>query len=74
VLAFSVVGLALLANVVSIALRSLPGPLRSYTNEPPLLLPMYLPFTWIIPVCVAGAFFGHVVVLRWALARHPAVA
>jgi hypothetical protein len=39
-----------------------------------LLLPMYLPFTWIIPICVAGALFGHVVVLRWALGRGAAVA
>jgi NAD-dependent SIR2 family protein deacetylase len=59
---------------VHIALRSLPGPLRTYTNEPRLLLPMYLPFTWIIPICVAGALFGHVVVLRWALGRRAAVA
>lgn len=67
VLAFNVIGLVLLFNVMSVALRSVPGPLRTYESEPPLLLPMSMPYTWIIPVCVAGAFFGHVVALRWWL-------
>lgn len=65
VLAFSIVGLVLLVNVMSVALRSVPGPLRTYTNQPPLLLPASAPYTWIVSVCVAGALFGHVVALRW---------
>jgi hypothetical protein len=69
VLAFSVIGLVLLVNVMSVALRSLPGPLRTYTNEPPLLLPDAVPYTWILPVCVAGALFGHIVALRWWMNR-----
>lgn len=67
VLAFNVIGLVLLFNVMSVALRSVPGPLRTYESEPALLLPLSMPYTWIIPVCVAGALFGHVVALRWWL-------
>lgn len=59
VLAFSIVGLVLLVNVMSVALRSVPGPMRTYMNEPPLLLPVAAPYTWIVSVCVAGALFGR---------------
>lgn len=67
VLAFNVVGLGLLLNVMSVAIRSLPGPLRAYAADPPLLLPLQAPYTWIVSICVAGALFGHVVALRWWL-------
>jgi hypothetical protein len=56
--------LALLANVMRIALTSAPTPLRQFFDEPTLLLPLYWPSTWIVPVCVAGALLGHLVTLR----------
>lgn len=64
---FNVVGTALLVNLASIALRSSPVPLRSYMNEPPVLLALYAPYTWILPVCVAGALFGHLLIFRHLL-------
>lgn len=66
---FTLLGLGLLSRVISIAARSLPWPLRTYLNDPPVLLPFHAPYTWILPMCVAGALFGHVVVLRWLWTR-----
>lgn len=58
------VQLGLLANVMRIALTSAPTPMRQFMDEPTLLLPLYWPSTWIVPVCVAGALLGHLVTLR----------
>jgi hypothetical protein len=69
--AFNLVGSALLVNVGSIAVRSSPVPLRTYLNEPPLLLALHAPFTWIVPVCVSGALFGHLVTFRRLLGTEP---
>jgi hypothetical protein len=68
---FNLVGAALLANVASIAVRSSPVPLRSYMNEPPVLLALHAPFTWILPVCVSGALFGHLITFRRLLGSEP---
>jgi len=64
VLAFNLVGLGLLVNVGSIAVRSSPVPLRTFLNEPPVLLALNAPYTWIVPVCVGGALFGHLLGFR----------
>lgn len=71
--AFTVLGLGLLVRVMSIAARSLPWPLRTYLNDPPVLLPFHAPYTWILPMCVAGALFGHLVAVRWLWARRRVV-
>ncbi len=71
VLAFNLIGFALLMAVMSIAVRSTPWPLRTYENDPPVLLVFYAPYTLILPVCVAGALWGHILVFRW-LWRHRA--
>ena len=68
VLGFNVVGLGLLITVGAIAIMSSPIPLRTYFNDPPVLLAFYFPYGWIVPVCVAGALLGHLLVFR-ALAR-----
>lgn len=69
--AFNLIGTALLVNVASIAVRSSPVPFRTYANEPPVLLALHAPFTWIVPVCVAGALFGHLVTFRRLLVAEP---
>ena len=61
------IGLALLLNVMRVALLSVPGPLRAYTEGAPLLLAFHLPFAWIVPFCVAGALLGHVLTIRQLL-------
>jgi hypothetical protein len=67
---FQAVGFGLLLNVMRVAARSTPGPLRAYPGEP-LLLAWHLPYAWIVPLCVAGALAGHVVLLRRQLAQPP---
>ena len=66
------VQLALLANVMRIALTSAPTPMRRFMDDPTLLLPLYWPSTWIVPVCVAGALLGHLVTLRHLYTNPPA--
>jgi hypothetical protein len=61
---FNLLGLTLLVAVVHIAVRSSPVPFRTYLNEPAVQLAFHAPYTWIVPICVAGALFGHVVTIR----------
>jgi hypothetical protein len=68
VLAFNVVGFALLVNVARIAAFSSPVPFRTYLQDPPVLLAFHFPYGWIVPICVGGALFGHLLAFRW-LAR-----
>lgn len=62
---FNVVGFGLLMRVMWIAGRSLPSPFRTFAEDPPVLLPFFVPYTWIVPICVSGALFVHLVVGRW---------
>jgi hypothetical protein len=72
--AFNLVGFALLIAVTSIAILSSPLPIRVYLNDPPVLLAFYFPYGWIVPICVGGALFGHLLTFRWlAASRHTAV-
>ena len=71
VVAFDVVGGALLLNVLRVALLSTPGPFFSYTDAAPLALAFHFPTGWIVPVCVGGALAGHVVLTRALLAHLP---
>lgn len=63
-LAFTVVGSALLFNVVTVAFLSIPSPFRQFTAEPMLQLPFHVPTVWIISVCVQGALLAHVLAVR----------
>ncbi len=67
---FAVIGLGLLLNVMRVAVGSAPTPLRVFMNDPPVMLPWFFPFSWIVSICVAGALAGHIVLLR-ALLRRP---
>jgi hypothetical protein len=59
----NVVGLALLLNVIRVAVMSSPLPF-AWGQQPPLLLALHFPYFLIGPVCVGGALFGHVVLTR----------
>lgn len=65
VAAFSLLGVGFLLNVMSIAVRSTPWPMRTFFNDPPVLLMFHTPFVWIMPICVCGALFAHIVTFRW---------
>lgn len=69
VLAWNVFGTLLLLNVMTIAVLSSPLPIRMFTEGVPVLLAFYFPYGWIVPFCVGGALFGHLIVFRWALRR-----
>lgn len=70
VTAFQVVGVGMLLNIVRIVARNTEGsPLYAPHGEPPLELAFYVPTTWIVSVCVAGAFAGHAVLAVWSMRR-----
>ena len=60
---FNLVGITLLVNVARVAILSSPLPF-AWQVEPPLLLAFHLPYALIVPVCVAGALGGHIVLTR----------
>lgn len=59
----NIIGLALLLNVMRVAVLSTPVPFGWHVM-PSLQLPFYLPYAFIGPVCVGGALFGHLVLTR----------
>lgn len=62
---FNLVGFGLLLNVAAIAILSSPVPFRTFTEGPPVLLVFHFPYGWILPMCVAPALAGHLLVFRW---------
>jgi hypothetical protein len=68
---FTLTGTLLLLNVGSIAVRSSPVPFRTYVNEPALQVAYHVPYTWIVPACVAAALLGHLVAFRRLFAWKP---
>lgn len=72
VLAFNAIGSATLFAVTTIAVLSSPLPIRAYHDGPALMLAYHFPYGWIVPFCVGGALFGHVLVFRWLRATRSA--
>ena len=64
VLVWNVVGLALLANIVTVAVLSTPVPFRVFHEGPPNLVPSTFPHVWLPSFLVQAALFGHVLVFR----------
>ncbi len=64
VLAWNVLGLALLLTIVSIAILSMPTPMRVFSNEPANTWVTHAPFVWLPMVLVPMALLGHVLVFR----------
>ena len=65
ILVFNLVGLALLINIVTIAILSAPTPLRRFFNEPANTFVAYTPYVWLPAFLVQAAWFGHLLVFRW---------
>jgi hypothetical protein len=59
----NIVGFALLVNVGRVAVLSSPLPF-AWGVSPPLQLAFFMPYALIVPVCVAGALAGHIVLTR----------
>ena len=65
---WNALGVALLANVLTIALLSAPTPFRAFHNEPANVWVTQAPWVWLPAVMVLAALLGHVLVTRrmWA--------
>lgn len=61
---YNILGLALLVNVLIIALLSMPTPLRYFTNEPAITIVGTFPFIYLPTVLVIFAYSFHILSLR----------
>lgn len=59
----NITGFFLLLNVMRVAMMSSPLPF-AWPVEPALQLGFYLPYAFIVPVCVGGALIGHIILTR----------
>jgi len=64
ILTWNILGLALLINIVVVAVLSMPTPLRYFHNEPANTFVTYLPFVWLPVFHVHAALFGHLLIFR----------
>ena len=62
--AWNVLGLALLANIVIIAILSTPVSFRHFLSGPPNLLPSTFPFVWLPSLLVQVALASHLLIFR----------
>ena len=61
---WNICGLALLANILTIAILSLPTPLRVFMNEPANTIVVHFPFVWLPGLLVPMAYGLHFLSLR----------
>jgi hypothetical protein len=64
VLAWNLLGLALLANIVGVAVLSTPAPFRRFLEGPPNLVPSEFPYVWLPSFLVQVAWGSHLLVFR----------
>lgn len=64
--AWNTMGLALLLNVVVIAVLSMPTPLRRFHNEPANTFVTYFPYVWLPLYLVQVAWMSHLLIFRAA--------
>jgi hypothetical protein len=62
--AWNALGVALLANILAVALLSAPTPFRVFHNEPANVWVTRAPWVWLPTVLVLAAALGHVLVFR----------
>jgi hypothetical protein len=63
-LAWNIAGLALLANIVAVAVLSTPVPFRRFLEGPPNLLPSRFPYVWLPSFLVMVALGSHLLIFR----------
>jgi hypothetical protein len=63
-LVWNFIGVALLINVMVLAMLSTPYPFRRFMNEPTNMLPFHFPFIWLPSIVVPFAFLLHSVSIR----------
>ena len=62
--AWNLLGIALLTNILTVALLSAPTPLRVFHNEPANVWVTRAPWVWLVTILVAMAMLGHAVIWR----------
>lgn len=62
-LAYNLLGLGLLTNIVTIAVLSMPTPFRAF-DGPPNVFVASVPFVWLPTVMVMAALLGHLLLFR----------
>lgn len=70
--AWNVLGLALLLNIVVMAVLSAPSPLQRFAFEQPNVAILYFPYAWLPSVAVPIVLLAHVAALRQLLATSVA--
>lgn len=65
-IAFNIVGLVLLANIVSIAILALPSPLQQIAFDQPNRAVTVFPYIWLPAIIVPAVLFSHLAAL-WNL-------
>lgn len=63
-------GFALLLNIMTIAILSLPTPFRQFHNEPANVFVTQLPFVWLPAILVPAAWFGHLALFKKTVSKH----
>jgi len=58
-IAFNLVGLALLANIVIVAILSLEGPIQKFGFDQPNRAVLYFPYIWLPAIIVPIVLFSH---------------
>ncbi|MGD1890343.1 MAG: hypothetical protein ACFB15_07080 [Cyclobacteriaceae bacterium] len=71
IIVWNVLGLMLLANIVTIAILSMPTPFRVFTNEPSNTIVATFPFVWLPGVLVPIAYSIHFFSLKQLLLSQP---
>jgi hypothetical protein len=70
--AFNILGLVLLVNIVSIAVMSLPTPLQQMSFDQPNVAVLYFPYIWLPTIIVPTVLFSHLAALWQLLKRKKA--
>jgi hypothetical protein len=67
-IAYNVLGLVLLANIVTIAMLALPSPMQQIAFDQPNRAVLYFPYIWLPTIIVPIVLFSHLAAL-WKLAK-----
>lgn len=68
---WNIAGLALLINIVAVAILSMPTPLRIFTNEPSSIIVTHFPISWLPGFLVPLAYTLHFLSLRQLAKQKP---
>jgi hypothetical protein len=69
---WNIAGLASVLNIATIAILSMPTPLRRFMNDPPNTLLAHFPFIYLPAVLVPAGYIAHILSIRQLLQRQRA--